>query len=139
MSSPQTLQPHKTQLSPGLYHHRKCKNPGRHIRTGFTQGMLRPLAEFFVDLETFPVRILHPPACLRVLFQSLQTFLLCLFREVKPELDDQSAFIDEHLFKTVDFVNALGKFRCLALAYHPIDDGICVPGTEKDADFPLGW
>ncbi len=113
-------------------------DPRRLGGAGLAQGMLRNLAELVVDLEARPVELGHTPARLGILLQRLQAFFLRVLGQVEPELEDQRAFVGEHLLEAVDLLDVLVERRRAGLLQHALHDGRGVPGTEEHADLALG-
>src|SRR4029077_19878031 len=83
-----------------------------------------------------PVR--HAPSCTGILLQRLQPDLLLFLREMKPELEDQRAFVREHFFEALDLIDALLHSRILDAAMEPVHDRYAVPGSEENADGAFG-
>ena len=105
-----------------------------------TDGPLRDLAEPVVLLEVVLIDAGHPPAGVRVLLEFLDALALRALGEMEPELQDERPFLGQHALEADDLVDALVQRgpTHLALGERRIEDGLGVPGTEEDADPPLG-
>ena len=57
---------------------------------------------------------------------------------MEPELEHQRAFVAEHALEARDFFDALDQPRVIACAIDAVQDRLCIPVAEQDADFPLG-
>src|SRR6185369_13894012 len=113
--------------------------PGRLSGAGLTKCVLGYLAKSVVKLEVLPINASYPPACMRVFLQTLQSLSLLILGEMKPELEDQSALIGQHLFKTDNPFHGLVQFGVLRIACNMVNNRRRVPGAEKYANLSPGW
>src|SRR6185369_197151 len=113
--------------------------PGRLSGAGLTKCVLGYLAKSVVKLEVLPIHVSYPPAGMRVFFQALQPLSLLILGEMKPELEDQSTLIGQHLFKTDNPFHGLVQFGVLRIAGNVVNNRRRVPGAEKYADLSLWW
>ncbi len=112
--------------------------PGGLAGAAVADDLLRDLAEAVIELEVLPVPLRDTPAGLGVAFQGLQALFLLVLGEVEPELEQQRAFIRQHALETHDAVQGLAQFRVPGRVEHALEQGVRIPGAEKDADPPLG-
>ena len=101
----------------------------------------RPLTvphELVVDLGLLPVERTQAPAGQRVAFQFLEATLHLFLGQVEPELEDQCAFIAEHLLQALGAVDRLVQAWVLDLAMDPALQHLAVPVAEEHAGAPLG-
>ena len=86
-----------------------------------------------------PITFGHAPAGVGILFQRLQAAFLEGFGQVEPELEDQGAFVGEHLLEAHIAFHGFFQIDIAALAIDPVEDGQAVPGTLEDADLAARW
>jgi hypothetical protein len=65
---------------------------------------------------------------------SLESFLLHLFADVKPKLDEERAVVRERALEGVDARDGLLEFPRFAGAAHVIENWLRVPRAEENAD-----
>ena len=114
-------------------------DPRRPRRIGHAQDMAGCLLQLVVGLQTRPAFLGHTPSRARIVLDGLETLLLRRFGKVKPELEHQRAFVDQHGLEAVDLVHALVEITLRQLTTDTLGDRIRVPGTGEDADPSLGW
>ncbi|MNP18643.1 hypothetical protein D3C76_1111340 [compost metagenome] len=75
----------------------------------------------------------------RVVLERFQPRLHLFLGQVEPELDDQRAFIAQHLLQALGAIDRLVQYGILE---HPVDTALqhlAVPVAEHHPDTPLGW
>ena len=114
-------------------------DPRRPRRIGHAQDVAGGILQLVVGFQAIPARFGHPPRGQRVFLHRLEARALAILREVKPELEDQCAFIDQHRLETVDLVHALIKITFVQLAEDTVADRIRIPRTGKHTGPPFRW
>jgi hypothetical protein len=75
--------------------------PGRVVAAGAAQHALAKAHEAVVGFRLLPVQRADAPAVQRVVLQRLEPRLHLLLGQVEPELDDQRAFVAQHLLQAL--------------------------------------
>ncbi|RMN28854.1 hypothetical protein ALQ62_05520 [Pseudomonas coronafaciens pv. zizaniae] len=112
--------------------------PRRVLAAGAAQHSLAEAHELAVGPGLLPVQRADAPAVQRVILEGLEAQLHLFFGQVKPELEDQRAFVTEHLFKAFGTADGLIEYRILVAAMHTILKHLAVPVAKENAHAPLG-
>ncbi|MCY1412539.1 hypothetical protein D9M71_279500 [compost metagenome] len=112
--------------------------PWRIVAAGAAQHALTKAHEAVVGLRLLPIQRADLPAVQRVVLERFQPRLHLFLGQVEPELEDQRAFVTEHLFQARGAANGLFEYGILELAMHPALQHLAVPVAEKHANAPLG-
>ena len=111
--------------------------PRRLACARFTQGLCRDTRVTVVVAEALPVTRRDAPGSEGIGAEFLQAFVLRVFGEVEPQLQQQHAFCHQHPLEVADPLQVLGKCAFLAAPLGAIDDRTRVPRTEEHADVAL--
>ncbi|MND79280.1 hypothetical protein D3C80_710130 [compost metagenome] len=112
--------------------------PWRIVAAGTAQHPLAEAHEAVIGLRLLPVQRADPPTVQGVVLQRLEARLHLFLGQVKPELDDQRAFIAQHLFQALGTIDRLVQHRVVE---HPVDTALqhlAVPVAKHHAHAPLG-
>ena len=90
-----------------------------------------------VGLQPVVARLGHPPGGTGILGEGLESLLLAVLGQVKPEFEDQRALIHQHRLKAVDIVENLVEVGPPQGPGDAIGDGLGVPGTGENAYLTL--
>ncbi|KPW34280.1 Uncharacterized protein ALO87_05618 [Pseudomonas syringae pv. apii] len=112
--------------------------PGRVVTAGTAQDSLAEAHELVVGLGLLPVQRADAPAVQRVILEGLEAQLHLFFGQVKPEFEDQRAFIAEHLFQAFGAADGLIEHRILVLPMHATLKHLAVPVAEENPHAPFG-
>src|SRR5450755_1588087 len=101
--------------------------------------MLPQRVRLVVDAISLPVGASHAPARARIVLQSLQSLLLLRLGKMDPELEQQGAFVGEHLLMLANGLQVRMEAVVIDLASRTRVHCFVVPGVEKDSELALGW
>jgi len=113
-------------------------DPRRLGGIGHAQHMAGNLLQLAISLEPLIAGLGDPPGGARVALEGLQALLLPVLGKMKPELQDQGTFIDQHRLEAVDFVEAIFHLGAPHVTDDTIGDRLRIPGAGKDPIFPCG-
>ncbi|MNZ37146.1 hypothetical protein D3C78_545880 [compost metagenome] len=113
--------------------------PRRVVTAGAAQHALTKAHETVVGLRLLPVQRADLPAVQRVILERFQPRLHLLLGQVEPELDDQRAFVAQHLLQPLGAGDGLVEHGILEHPVHPPLQHLAVPVAEEHAHPPLRW
>ncbi len=99
------------------FHH----DPRRFAGAGFAQDVIGHFVKLVIVLEKSPVALGHAPARIGFAFNFLHPLFLRFLRQVKPEFQQQHAFLRQHSFEVPDFLDALVQLRFRNIAKGAIE------------------
>ena len=105
--------------------------------TGLANRPRRDLDEFVIGFKEFPILRSYPPGKIGIFLQSFEVLAFLFLGDVQPELQQQSIFAHQHSLEFGDSVHGSVKLSVVEVAFDAVDDGLCIPGAEKDGDFAL--
>ena len=111
--------------------------PGRVVAAAAAQDALTVAHKLVVGFRLLPVQRADPPAVQRVVLEGVEARVHLLFRQVKPEFEDQRAFITEHPLQAPGAVDGLIQHGILDPPVYPALKHLAVPVAEEDADPPF--
>ncbi len=85
-----------------------------------------------------PVQRADAPTVQRIILEGFEAQLHLLFGQVKPELEDQRAFIAEHLFQSLGAADGLIEYGVLEAPVNPVLEHLAVPVAEENTHAALG-
>ncbi len=112
--------------------------PGRILAAGTAQDPFAEAHELVVSLGLLPVQRADAPAVQRIVLEGLEAQLHLFFGQVKPEFEDQRAFIAKHLFQTFGAADGLIKHGVLEAPVNPVLEHLAVPVAEENTHAALG-
>src|SRR6185295_5803061 len=105
-------------------------------RVGLTQRSPARRAVLVIALELFPVLVLRPIAGLLVRPELVESAALGLLGKVKPEFQNERAFIREHSFKASTLRERREKLGLRPFPQDSFIDRVQIPGAQEDPDLP---
>lgn len=112
--------------------------PGRIVTAGAAHDALAVFDELVVGLRLLPVQRADAPAVQGVVRQRLEAGLHLFLGQVEPELEDQRAFVTQHLFQTLGGIDALIEPWVLELAMDSPLKHLAVPIAKENTRAALG-
>src|SRR5687767_168081 len=114
------------------------RNPRRLGGAGAADERLADGGEVVVAVVELPGELVHAPGQIDLALELFQALLLLFLRQVEPELEHQHALVTQHLLHALDLGDAAIVFRGLDAAEDAIEDGLRMPGPEKNANLAAG-